>query len=205
MATAEAKPVSAEVANECPKCGKPLTDAAGLGWCPACGYCRSLEEAPKGEKKETPLSPLMEPSTPAKQLSEREIPLWVLGLVLGMAFLAGVSYYAGKQLTALPFERALWTSLQIAGGIGILFLGQFVALVRIAPEDGKLGFKDAIIPFRLYGLIFKRLPQTRFSVWTLGWGLTAIVAALVFIGGLGHWFTYIKSNKDRNNTVGAAR
>jgi len=29
----------------CPRCGKPLTDAAGLGWCRACGYCRSLEEA----------------------------------------------------------------------------------------------------------------------------------------------------------------
>src|SRR5579864_4911802 len=28
----------------CPRCGSKLTNPEGLGWCPSCGYCRSLED-----------------------------------------------------------------------------------------------------------------------------------------------------------------
>ena len=30
--------------SACPRCGARLTNPDGLGWCPGCGYCRSLEE-----------------------------------------------------------------------------------------------------------------------------------------------------------------
>src|SRR5262245_55714947 len=35
----------------CPRCQGKLTDPRGLGWCQACGYCRSLEE----EREKVPL------------------------------------------------------------------------------------------------------------------------------------------------------
>src|SRR5947209_929072 len=34
----------APAAVPCPRCGGKLTNPEGLGWCPSCGYCRSLDE-----------------------------------------------------------------------------------------------------------------------------------------------------------------
>jgi len=204
MARAETSFAESATTNPCPKCGKPLTDAAGLGWCPACGYCRSLEETPTRAEleREAPPSPatdeLGKPVGPSKEFV---IPVWAMLLVLGIAALAGGSYFAGKKLDPNSFGRALWTSVQIALGILVLFIGQFIALVRVAPSDPTLSFKDAILPFRLYGHVFQRLPRLSFSVCTLGWGITLIAAALFFIGGLNHWFSYIQSNKNRNQAT----
>lgn len=175
----------------CPKCTQPLTDAAGLGWCPACGYCRTLAESPSQESLKLP-DP--EPIRPAEEYT---IPNWVWPLALGIALAIGVSVWANKKVLETPFQRALWASLQIAGGILILFVGQFITLMRLAPEDEKLGFKDVILPFRLYGLAFKRLPKFSLSVWCLGWGLAVILCGFFLIGGLDHWLTYVKSNKDK--------
>jgi hypothetical protein len=116
-------------------------------------------------------------------------------MFLGIALVAGATYLLGRYLTLSPLERALLTTIQIGGGLLIMFIGQFIGLMRIAPEDPSLSFKDAIFPFRLYGLIFKRLPQTCLTVYGGSWGIAAIVSAAVFIGGLGHWFTYLPSNQ----------
>src|SRR5437867_13024575 len=34
-------------AAACPRCNGKLTNPESLGWCPSCGYCRSLEEDSK--------------------------------------------------------------------------------------------------------------------------------------------------------------
>src|SRR4051812_13881748 len=41
----EKTPTPQAIASEsCPKCGKDLIDPSGLGWCKACGYCKSLAD-----------------------------------------------------------------------------------------------------------------------------------------------------------------
>lgn len=203
MATAQVQSGPANVQNGCPRCGKALTDSTGLGWCSACGYCRSLEEAPRVEKTPETTASLLEP-TPQGKPQEFLIPIWSLVLVLGMGLIGLMAYFAGKQLAEKPFERALWTSVQIGVGVIVLLLGQLLALIQIAPHDEKLSFKDLFLPLRLYGQVFTRLPRCQVSVWTLGWGLSLIASALLLIGGLGHWFTYIKGNKNQA-TVGGKR
>ena len=84
-------------------------------------------------------------------------------------------------------------------------VGQFIGLLRIAPEETSLSFKDALIPFNLYGLVFKRLPSTRHTVYLGAWGIAAIVSAGVFIGGLGHWFTYLPSYQKNQQKTKAGR
>ena len=39
------EPTTTPAVDPCPRCGKTLVDPAGLGWCPACGYCKSLAQA----------------------------------------------------------------------------------------------------------------------------------------------------------------
>src|SRR5690348_15640877 len=41
----------------CPRCGGKLTNPEGLGWCPSCGYCRSLEQDAKKAALATPAKP----------------------------------------------------------------------------------------------------------------------------------------------------
>jgi hypothetical protein len=199
MASVETQALAPAAANACPRCGKPLTDAAGLGWCPACGYCRSLEEtaghAEVAEAEKAKVASVA--AAPAAAAAPFVIPAWPFPLLLGMIGLAAVSWYMGTKLAPNSLERALWTTVQIGAGVLLLLLGQFYALMRLAPDDAKLGMKDAILPFRLYGLVFARLPGMKVSVWTLGWGLSAIASALIFIGGLNHWFTYLNKKDPR--------
>ena len=50
-----------------------------------------------------------------------------------------------------------------------MFAGQFLAVLRIAPEDSNLHFWDAVFPFRLYGLVLKRLPTTQTTLFLGIW------------------------------------
>lgn len=182
-------PVPETIAVACPRCQKPLVDPKGLGWCKACGYCRSLVET-ETQAAQTPAATAPTTLTATSSVI-RQTATWIWVTLIGMTLVAGVTCALASWLTLSPLQRALLTSVQIAAGFALMFAGQFIGLLRIAPEESTLSFKDAVFPFRLYGLIFKRLPSTRHTVYLGAWGLAAIVAATVFIGGLGHWFTYV--------------
>ncbi len=180
-------------ADNCPRCGQPLVDPAGLGWCKMCGYCRSLES----EKTNHLLAAAPGPTRGAVLAGVAgHIPLWFWILLVDVGGMAGLSLAAGQLLPAgncLP--RALWTSVQIAVGLLLIFAGQIIAVVAIAPEDEKLSFKDALVPMRVWSLVIKRLPRLCGCLWTSAGGATLVVSALVFIGGLQHWFTYLPGVK----------
>ena len=178
----------------CPRCRKPLIDPKGLGWCKACGYCHSLADTET--KAPAPAAAKLTTMT-ATGSAIGQTPTWFWVTLIGIVLLAGTTFVCGRFLTMAPLERALLTTIQIVAGLACLFVGQFIALMRIAPEDSTLGFWDAIFPFRLYGFVFKRLPATRHTVYLGAWGVAAIVAAAVFIGGLGHWLTYLPNSQKK--------
>jgi hypothetical protein len=67
-----------DLANYCPHCCTELSDAANLGWCLRCGYCRYLENAKPIEAYEAPPDP---------ELQEYVALLRVLGKQLKLAHL----------------------------------------------------------------------------------------------------------------------
>lgn len=187
-------PEVAVAAFPCPRCQQPLIDPQGLGWCKACGYCRSLEE---GEQQTAQKVVAPKPNQlTATGAAIGQSPMWVWIALGGVLAIAVATLAGGRFLTLTPLERALMTTGHIVLGAALMFIGQLIALVKIAPEDPSLTFKDAVFPFRLYGLILKRLPGASYAIYLGLWGLTAIVAANVFIGGLGHWLTYLPGNSN---------
>jgi hypothetical protein len=46
----------------------------------------------------------------------------------------------------------------------------------------------------------KRLPASRHTLYLGAWGLTAIIAANDFIGGLDHWLNYLPG-KNKNKVI----
>jgi hypothetical protein len=183
--------ISQAPANEpCPKCGKALVDPSGLGWCKDCGYCKSLSQdrATRLEiKNGVSLGGVVEAGGAITRL-----PLWFWASLL---FVAIGIFFAIVMDRRLPegsnLHRATWTSVQIAVGVLVIFLSQYSALVTIAPEEPTLSFKDALFPFKLWGLIIKRLPKLQECLWTALLGLSLIVGSSVFIGGFEHWFNYL--------------
>ncbi|MBI3823129.1 MAG: hypothetical protein HY289_10685 [Planctomycetes bacterium] len=203
MSPASAPTNVAAPPDACPRCQKPLVDPTGLGWCKSCGYCRSLAES------ETKASPTVDAkAAPGNQLTATssaiaQAPTWIWVMFAGMIAVAALTAAIGYLLKLAPFERALLTTLQIAAGLGVMFVGQFIGLMKIAPDESTLSFKDAVFPFRLYGLIFKRLPETSLTVYLGAWGIAAAVSAAIFIGGLGHWFNYLPGHP--NNPAQATK
>jgi hypothetical protein len=192
-----AKATAAAASNACPRCQKPIVDPRGLGWCQACGYCRSLEDGPKVAAPAPAAGPTRISATTS---AIGETPSWFWVVAIGVILIAGATFAGGYFLKVSPLERALLTTGQIIVGLAVMFVGQFLALVRIAPEDSGLKFLDAILPFRLYGLVFKRLPAARHSLYLGAWGLTAILTANVFIGGLDHWLKYMPG-RNKNQVI----
>jgi hypothetical protein len=184
-----------------------LTDAAGLGWCPACGYCRSLEESQSKLPDPRETKPVKKPSMGGLvELGEAVggLPRWVWIMLMGVVVFTAFSLLPGWQLKKDSLDRALWCTCQIGIGLGMIFVAQIVAVIIIAPEDEKLSFKDVLIPFRLWSLICKRLPKTHVSAWLGSWGLTLIVCALIFIGGLPYWMNYLPGGKYNPGKQGQA-
>jgi hypothetical protein len=186
-------------APACPHCGHALTEAADLGWCPGCGYCRSLEE--NRVKAPSPAPTALPAVVQAGKLVVKT-PLWLPILVIGVSALLAGSIHVGRTLPSYSYQRALWTTIQIAVGVVIVFTAQFFALIKLAPHDETLSFKDLFLPGRLWAQAFKRMPRYGAHVCVACWGLTLVLCSLLFIGGLNYWFRYLPNPSHRHYVVG---
>jgi hypothetical protein len=197
MSQAVASGGTSNVAVPCPRCKQPLIDPKGLGWCKVCGYCRSLAEGEKhtaGMSEGKPAAP--QNTVEATTAAVGQMPLWIWVTLVGIATIGGSGYWVGHHLALTPFHSALLTTLSIGVGVLMMFIGQFIGVLRIAPEESTLGFFDVIVPFKLYALVMKRLPSSQLTFYLGVWGLTAIISANVFVGGLGHWLTYLPKSRN---------
>lgn len=191
--TATEKSSAATAADACPRCGQKLIDPAGMGWCSKCGFCRSLED----DRAKVPLQkPDTHPTKPRGDMGNflllfGMIPRWAWVLLGGMVLMVAATLGPSWQLPKNSFDRAIYCTLQIVIGLLLILAAQFYALIRLAPMDEKLGFKDIFLPLRLWSLVFQGLPRLRGAMWTAGWGLTLILAALFLVGGLSYWMRYL--------------
>lgn len=182
----------------CPRCKSALTDPNGLGWCTKCGYCRSIEE------ERQVLKNLDEPVVSKKSYGGLievgqtigGLPEWFWICLTGAIGFFVVSFVPNWQLPKDSLERAVWTSCQIIFGVLIALGGQLWAVVQIAPRVEGISFKDAVLPFRLYPLICKRLPRLQLSLWLGVWGLALILGGAFVVGGLDHYLTYLPGQKN---------
>lgn len=175
----------------CPRCGKTLIDPSGLGWCRACGYCKSLADDPSQrlleEKRKASLGGLVEAGGAVSGLP---IWFWACFLFLAIGIIFGI--VMDRRLPAGDnLDRAAWATAQIGVGLLLIFFAQLTALVTIAPEEPTLTYKDILFSAKLWGGVFKRLPRCKECLWTAILGIGLILGSALFIGGFQHWFTYL--------------
>jgi len=181
-------------ASLCPKCQGKLIDPSGLGWCKSCGYCKSLEEekdrVPLAETPATPRTPSVLGMVEFGQMLAK-LPNWALVLISGIGVVVVANLPPAKALAENSLTRAVFATAEMGVGLLMIVAAQIWALFVLAPGDDKLGFKDAILPGRLWGMTLKRLPAMRGQVWLASWGISCILAAVLIIGGLAHWLDYL--------------
>jgi hypothetical protein len=189
--------VPAPGAVPCPRCGGKLTNPEGLGWCPSCGYCRSLDEgagkmaiaAAQGPRKPSPLGIVEFFEVLGK------LPFWLWMLVGGSAIVAAISVAADFVLPEESLARALWSTIQVATGLLGLFAAQVWAFLLIAPESEHISAKDLILSARLWSMACRRLPQSQRQVWLGGWSATTMLSAIFLIGGFSYWYQFYHPKK----------
>jgi hypothetical protein len=180
----------------CPRCQARLVDPQGMGWCQACGFCRSVEEGQgqvPGRRAATAKPSLLGANEFGFLLTH--IPGWVYVLVVGCGAVFVASLMPATQLPEGSYERAVWATVQIVVGLVMIFGGQLIVLFALAPLDEKLSFKDAVLPFRIWALAFQRGGRFRVPFWLGSWGLSAVVAAFFVIGGLEYWERYLPRSR----------
>jgi hypothetical protein len=132
------------------------------------------------------------------------LPFWVWIMAAGVVAIGVVTGLLRHSLHLAPFPRCIWCTLQIAGGAVVLLLASFWALLQVANEDENMTAKDVFLPVRLWSLACKRLPKTSMALCLAVWGVTAIIAAAVLVGGLTEWFKHLPKPSTAAITTPAA-
>jgi hypothetical protein len=187
-----AAPPEAEPAV-CPRCGDRLIDPDGLGWCQACGYCGSLEEE---RAKETPPKPKARARPSPLGVVEFfcllvTLPRWMWTLLGGIVAVVLLSLLPGQLFPDDPLGRCLWCTCQQALGVTFILAAQWWAVMVLADSDDQLSGRDAVFSGRLWPLALRQFEKTHRQFSLAVWGLTMVLGAFVFVGGLTHWLTYL--------------
>jgi hypothetical protein len=123
-------------------------------------------------------------------MTARMLPLWVWVLLAGFSVVGGVSCAADYLLPPAPksWERAVWSTSQfIVGVTGLLAAGVWASVV-LGRYNHHFSLMDLLLPDRLWPLAVRHLPATRWQVCLGAWSITAIICAVVWVGGWTYWF-----------------
>jgi len=103
----------------------------------------------------------------------------------GMGVVVGASFFARVATPVGGSTRLIWSLVQIVIGLVFFGVGQFSAYMFAVSGSDKFGpFDIAMKPIEIWKTAFTRLPSHAWRVWLAGWGLTAIMGALLLVGGI---------------------
>jgi hypothetical protein len=188
----------------CPRCRNPLIDARGLGLCQACGYCRSIEEEcmPRGARLPRWMTRLG--LVPFAELLGR-MPAWVWGIVAAVVAVLPVCHVADRRLPAESPQRAYWSTIQLGLGLLAVLAAQVWTLVYLRKQRDRVGLIDLVFPSHLWYLAFRRVPDTNGAIGLAGGGVAAMLAAVLWVGGLSYWLRMDAAPPHDRSSPGASQ
>jgi hypothetical protein len=111
-------------------------------------------------------------------------------------FAASVSYLAVAPLAVLADQRfplgsrdrALWSAGCLTCGLLLFVAGAAWSVAVLRRLNECVQWTDILSPFQLWTLALRHLPSTTLPVTFGGTGTLAVLAAVVWVGGLSYWF-----------------
>jgi hypothetical protein len=192
------EPVPAADPVACPRCKGKLINPQVLGWCPKCGYCRSLEKDQAAAKLVTDMPAAKSALTRFGDMGElvAKIPSWGWIAAAGICtilILATFANYVFPQEESLA--RALISLLGVVLSIIVILFTNLWALFRLGADNEHLGPKDVFLCAGIWRCICRNLPDTRRIFWTGSWCLTAFISACFIVGGFDYWWELYKPKR----------
>ncbi len=117
----------------------------------------------------------------------RRMPSWGWVLLAGLVLIAGASGIADYNLPLKSRGRALWSTVEVLGGIVLFLLAGIAVAGKLRLTHQALSLSDMLFPDRLWVLAFKSLPATRWHICTAVWSLAAALCGVIWVGGLTYW------------------
>jgi hypothetical protein len=188
----------------CPRCRNPLIDARGLGLCQACGYCRSIEEECLPPGARLPRWMTRFGLVPFGELLAR-MPAWVWGVVAAVLAVLPICHVADRRLPADSPQRAYWSTIQLGLGFLAVLAAQVWTLVFLRKQRERVGTIDLVFPSHLWYLAFRRVPDTNGAIGLAGGGVAAMLAAVLWVGGLSYWLRMDTAPPDNRSFPGTSQ
>lgn len=181
---AETAPGDASVPGEtCPRCH--TTESWGTdSWCPNCGFYPSIDAEGINDTSWQDHMPVEEEESPPGNLLA-ELPVWfwiMMGGITGILFLGlAIRIQAAEQESV----RGIIALSTLAGALAAIAAAHVVACIDAIKNDRRIRPMDAVISwFVIWQPTITQLPATRGRIWTMSWGVTGVVTAILIIGGI---------------------
>jgi hypothetical protein len=168
---------------------------SGWKWCQRCGH-REEGQAPDPAIALKPSStPRSRSGAPTSELALafRVIPSWGWFLIVGLCCVSALSLIADYKLPVNSRVRAIWSTIEVVGGLLAFLIAGVAASTRLGPMHESLSLMDMLLPDRLWVRAIKSLPATRWHVCTGAWSAMAVLCGILCVGGLTYWLPSKKS------------
>lgn len=200
----ESAPPSATVPGEtCARCH--TTEPWGSSsWCPRCGYYPSLDA--NGISDDSWRQHVTsDEAPPADESLFGSLPVWFWILIGGMLSILMVGLVVRTQAAEEESLRGL-IALSVAGlAFPVIAVAHFRACRYAMKLDPRIKLMDGLLSwFNVWQPSIDQLPATRKRTWAVSWGGTAVVTALVIIGGIDYSAPFRTDRKAETN-LGAGK
>jgi hypothetical protein len=172
----------------CPRCHTVLTDPHGIGLCPRCGFCRSLSAEGVAVLAATGKVRPWSPAIPGLQHALKAAPAALIAVAVAFVAVVPLAYVADQRFPVGSRARAIWSAGSLICGTLLLLAGEAWALTLLKRMKERVQWGDLLSPLQVWAMTLRRLPTTAWPVGLGGSGLLAVLAAVIWVGGLSYWF-----------------
>jgi hypothetical protein len=117
----------------------------------------------------------------------KAIPLWIHVLWVGVAGIFVMSVFMTLRLPKFGYERAVWTLMQAGLGFIAAAVAHVLVFFKAIPATDKYGPFDLFVkPLDFWRYALHKMPSGAWRLWMFAWGLTAVLSAIVLIGGINY-------------------
>jgi hypothetical protein len=192
---------------QCPRCKGRLVNPQELGWCPKCGYCRSLEKDKATARLVTETQPGRSALHRFGEIGELigKIPDWGWATAAGVCVIVAAASLANRFLPEHDsLARAVISLIGVIFSIVVILLVNLWSLFRLGATDEHVGPKDVFFCVAIWRKICMNLPDSRRLFWTIAWCLTACASAIFIVGGFDYWWEMYKPKRIAKSELLAA-
>lgn len=193
MAVAE-KPSSAESAENpaetCPRCH--TTQSWGeSSWCPVCSYYPVVDSnAQDGASWADDLPPEIQEEQVETDIL-KALPPWFWIMLGGIVVVLGLSLLLRFSTPDEGVLRGRVALVQLGVGAFAMLIAHGLAARYAFQVDSRANFNDILVSwFSLWQPTINRLPETAGRVWSMVWGIAAVVMAMTVIGGIDYAYPF---------------